>query len=114
MSGATQARRTLNGHTYTDASVDVKLGPTTFRIPANPLGTQIAPWPVAAADGGGELGFAAGGRAASAGDRDARARESCVEGGMNSLRVRRCPSEGAFTGLGGRLRGAGIGNDPRR
>jgi hypothetical protein len=37
--------RTLNGHTYTDAPVDVKLGPNTFRIPANYLDSQIAPWP---------------------------------------------------------------------
>lgn len=54
MSGATEARRTLNGHTCTDASVDVKPGPT-FRIPANLLSSQIAPWPVAAADGGASL-----------------------------------------------------------
>ncbi|WP_164073291.1 Smlt3025 familytype IV secretion system inhibitor [Stenotrophomonas maltophilia] len=45
MSGATQTGRTLNGHTYTDAPVDVKLGPTTFRFPANYLDSQIAPWP---------------------------------------------------------------------
>lgn len=45
MSGATQTGRTLNGHTYTDAPVDVKLGPNTFRIPANYLDSQIAPWP---------------------------------------------------------------------
>ena len=37
--------RTINGHTYTDAPVDVKLGPHTFRIPANYLDSQIAPWP---------------------------------------------------------------------
>jgi hypothetical protein len=45
MPGATQTGRTLNGHTYTDAPVDVKLGPNTFRIPANYLDSQIAPWP---------------------------------------------------------------------
>ncbi|MCC4613174.1 hypothetical protein LL963_13875 [Xanthomonas campestris pv. esculenti] len=37
--------RTINGHTYSDAPVDVKLGPNTFRIPANYLDSQIAPWP---------------------------------------------------------------------
>ncbi|MEI2262299.1 hypothetical protein OHC51_15215 [Stenotrophomonas indicatrix] len=45
MPGATQTGRTLNGHTYTDGPVDVKLGPNTFRIPANYLDSQIAPWP---------------------------------------------------------------------
>ncbi len=45
MSEATQTGRTINGHTYTDAPVDVKLGPNTFRIPANYLDSQIAPWP---------------------------------------------------------------------
>ncbi len=45
MSEATQTGRTINGHTYTDAPVDVKLGPHTFRIPANYLDSQIAPWP---------------------------------------------------------------------
>ncbi len=45
MSGAAQTGRTINGHTYTDAPVDVKLGPNTFRIPANYLDSQIAPWP---------------------------------------------------------------------
>ena len=45
MSGATPTGRTINGHTYTDAPVDVKLGPNTFRIPANYLDSQIAPWP---------------------------------------------------------------------
>jgi len=45
MSGATQTGRTINGHIYTDAPVDVKLGPNTFRIPANYLDSQIAPWP---------------------------------------------------------------------
>ena len=45
MSEATQTGRTVNGHTYTDAPVDVKLGPNTFRIPANYLDSQIAPWP---------------------------------------------------------------------
>jgi hypothetical protein len=45
MSGAPQTGRTINGHTYTDAPVDVKLGPNTFRIPANYLDSQIAPWP---------------------------------------------------------------------
>lgn len=43
--GATQIGRTINGHIYSDAPVDVKLGPTTFRIPANYLDSQIAPWP---------------------------------------------------------------------
>ncbi|WP_312326762.1 hypothetical protein [Stenotrophomonas sp.] len=42
---ATETGRTLNGHTYTDALVDVQLGPNTFRIPANYLDSQIAPWP---------------------------------------------------------------------
>ncbi|MCC4602431.1 hypothetical protein [Xanthomonas campestris] len=37
--------RTINGHTYSDAPVDIKLGPNTFRIPANYLDSQIAPWP---------------------------------------------------------------------
>lgn len=37
--------RTVNGRTYTNAPVDVKLGPNTFRIPANYLDSQIAPWP---------------------------------------------------------------------
>ncbi|KQR18490.1 MULTISPECIES: Smlt3025 familytype IV secretion system inhibitor [Xanthomonas] len=37
--------RTINGHTYSDAPVDVTLGPNTFRIPANYLDSQIAPWP---------------------------------------------------------------------
>ncbi|WP_184439739.1 hypothetical protein [Xanthomonas cannabis] len=37
--------RTINGHTYSDAPVEVKLGPNTFRIPANYLDSQIAPWP---------------------------------------------------------------------
>ncbi|WP_312318881.1 hypothetical protein [Stenotrophomonas sp.] len=41
----TQSGRTVNGHTYTDAPVDVKLGPNSFRIPANYLDSQIAPWP---------------------------------------------------------------------
>ena len=45
MSEAPQTGRTVNGHTYTDAPVDVKLGPNTFRIPANYLDSQIAPWP---------------------------------------------------------------------
>jgi hypothetical protein len=45
MSEATETGRTLDGHTYTDAPVDVKLGPHTFRIPANYLDSQIAPWP---------------------------------------------------------------------
>ncbi|OAX86261.1 hypothetical protein A7D16_20090 [Xanthomonas nasturtii] len=36
--------RTINGHTYSDAPVDVKLGPHIFRIPANYLDSQIAPW----------------------------------------------------------------------
>jgi len=44
-SEATETGRTINGHTYTDAPVDVKLGPNTFRIPANYLDSQIAPWP---------------------------------------------------------------------
>lgn len=45
MSEATQTGRTLRGYTYTDAPVDVQLGPHTFRIPANYLDSQIAPWP---------------------------------------------------------------------
>lgn len=45
MTEAVETGRTLNGHTYTDAPVDVKLGPNTFRIPANYLDSQIAPWP---------------------------------------------------------------------
>ncbi|MET4680055.1 Smlt3025 familytype IV secretion system inhibitor [Stenotrophomonas rhizophila] len=45
MSEATETARTINGHTYTDTPVDVKLGPNTFRIPANYLDSQIAPWP---------------------------------------------------------------------
>jgi len=45
MSEATETGRIINGHTYTDASVDVELGPNTFRIPANYLDSQIAPWP---------------------------------------------------------------------
>ena len=45
MSEATQTGRTINGHTYSDAPVEVKLGPNTFRIPANYLDSQIAPWP---------------------------------------------------------------------
>lgn len=45
LSDASHTSRTINGHTYTDAPVDVKLGPNTFRIPANYLDSQIAPWP---------------------------------------------------------------------
>ncbi len=45
MSESAHTDRTINGHTYSDAPVDVKLGPTTFRIPANYLDSQIAPWP---------------------------------------------------------------------
>ncbi|KPN09379.1 hypothetical protein [Xanthomonas arboricola] len=45
MSGTVTTGRTINGHTYSDAPVDVKLGPNTFRIPANYLDSQIAPWP---------------------------------------------------------------------
>jgi hypothetical protein len=45
MSEATETGRTINGHTYTNAPVEVKLGPHTFRIPANYLDSQIAPWP---------------------------------------------------------------------
>jgi hypothetical protein len=45
VSDAAHTGRTINGHTYSDAPVDVKLGPTTFRIPANYLDSQIAPWP---------------------------------------------------------------------
>ncbi|TAA10955.1 hypothetical protein EA658_14785 [Pseudoxanthomonas winnipegensis] len=45
MEGATEIGRTINGHTYTNAPVEVKLGPNTFRIPANYLDSQIAPWP---------------------------------------------------------------------
>lgn len=43
MTGA--AFRTVDGYTYTDAPVDVKLGPATFRFPANYLDSQVAPWP---------------------------------------------------------------------
>jgi len=42
---ATETGRTINDHTYTDAPVEVKLGPNTFEIPANYLDSQIAPWP---------------------------------------------------------------------
>lgn len=45
MSGTVTTGRTINGHTYSDAPVDVTLGPNTFRIPANYLDSQIAPWP---------------------------------------------------------------------
>jgi hypothetical protein len=45
MAEATEIGRTVNGRTYTDAPVEVKLGPNTFRIPANYLDSQIAPWP---------------------------------------------------------------------
>lgn len=45
MSNTVKTGRTINGHTYSDAPVDVKLGPNTFRIPANYLDSQIAPWP---------------------------------------------------------------------
>lgn len=45
MSGTVTTGRTINGHTYSDAPVDVKLGPNIFRIPANYLDSQIAPWP---------------------------------------------------------------------
>ncbi|MFA1751712.1 Smlt3025 familytype IV secretion system inhibitor [Xanthomonas campestris] len=46
MSGTVTTGRTINGHTYSDAPVDVKLGPNTFRIPANYLDSQIAPWSI--------------------------------------------------------------------
>ncbi|MCC7634190.1 hypothetical protein [Stenotrophomonas rhizophila] len=36
--------RTINGYTYTDAPVQVKLGPNTFRIPANYFDSQIGPF----------------------------------------------------------------------
>lgn len=45
LADAPQTSRTINGHIYTDAPVDVRLGPTTLRIPANYLDSQIAPWP---------------------------------------------------------------------
>lgn len=45
MSGTVTTGRTINGHTYSDAPVDVTRGPNTFRIPANYLDSQIAPWP---------------------------------------------------------------------
>ena len=45
MSEAVETGRTINGHTYTNAPVEIKLGPNTFRIPANYLDSQIAPWP---------------------------------------------------------------------
>lgn len=44
MSGTVTTGRTINGHTCSDAPVDVMLGPNTFRIPANYLDSQIAPW----------------------------------------------------------------------
>ncbi|MCL1532648.1 hypothetical protein M3O57_20205 [Xanthomonas nasturtii] len=44
MSDTVTTGRTINGHTYSDAPVDVKLGPHIFRIPANYLDSQIAPW----------------------------------------------------------------------
>jgi hypothetical protein len=44
MSEATETGRTLNGYTYTNAPVDVKLGPNTFRIPANYFDNQIGPF----------------------------------------------------------------------
>jgi len=37
--------RTIDSHTYTDAPVGAKLGPNTFRVPANYLDSQIAPRP---------------------------------------------------------------------
>lgn len=40
-----QTGRTIHGHTYTDAPVDAKLDPNTFRSRANYLDSQIAPWP---------------------------------------------------------------------
>ncbi|NYH47595.1 UNVERIFIED_ORG: hypothetical protein FHR68_001164 [Xanthomonas campestris] len=46
MSGTVTTGRTINGHTYSDAPVDVKLGPNIFRIPANYLDSQIAPWSI--------------------------------------------------------------------
>jgi hypothetical protein len=45
MSEATETGRTVDGYTYTNAPVEVKLGPHIFRIPANYLDSQIAPWP---------------------------------------------------------------------
>ncbi len=45
MSDTVTTGRTINGHTYSDAPVDVKMGPNTFGIPANYLDSQIAPWP---------------------------------------------------------------------
>jgi hypothetical protein len=44
ISEATETGRTVYRHTYTDASVDVKLGPNTFRIPANYFDSQIGPF----------------------------------------------------------------------
>ncbi|MGH8039307.1 MAG: hypothetical protein ACREPC_01730 [Stenotrophomonas sp.] len=43
-SEATETGRTINGHTYTNTPVDVKLGPNTFRIPANYFDSQIGPF----------------------------------------------------------------------
>ncbi len=43
MSEAVEQRRTINGHTYTRAPVEVELGPNTFRIPANYFDNQIGP-----------------------------------------------------------------------
>ncbi|MGV8958826.1 MAG: hypothetical protein ACOH1V_00320 [Stenotrophomonas sp.] len=45
MSDSAHTGRTINGHAYSDAPVEVTLGPNTFRIPANYLDSQIAPWP---------------------------------------------------------------------
>ncbi|WP_145481315.1 hypothetical protein [Stenotrophomonas rhizophila] len=43
MSEAVEQGRTINGHVYTNAPVEVKLGPHTFRIPANYFDNQIGP-----------------------------------------------------------------------
>lgn len=42
-SASIQTGRTIDGYTYTDAPLEVKLGPNTFRIPANYLNSRIAP-----------------------------------------------------------------------
>ena len=42
-SKTTQIGRTMGSYTYTDAPVEVRLGPNIFRIPANYLNSPIAP-----------------------------------------------------------------------
>lgn len=45
MEGATEIGRTVGGRTYTNAPVEVKLGPNTFKIPSNYFDSQLGPWP---------------------------------------------------------------------